>query len=246
MTTAVKLYTPLASVPVVVPVKVHDEEITTASVNPVLAKIPAPFSTFTWKEARVAPETVVEVGSTEKASFEAVVGYTAIAPLVAVRLGEFVVSVAVKVQEVPAENETPGNCATPAVATTVNPDAVSVQPADDVSDIESIEPVPVVITVFVLSSTETEKLVMACPRVAAAGGATVKTIWDGAPAAEAGDSLTSSAPVAKRAEQAPIERTLLSVERSDRPPPRFLITCMAIPLSNKYSRETSINALSKG
>jgi hypothetical protein len=68
--------------------------------------------------------------------------------------------------------------------------------------------------------------------VAVDGGWVVKTNWVAA-AAEAGDAETSSAPVAKRAEQALTDRTLLSVERSDRPPPRFLIMCMAILLSNE-------------
>jgi hypothetical protein len=68
--------------------------------------------------------------------------------------------------------------------------------------------------------------------VAVDGGWVVKARWS-AVNAEAGDAETSSAPVVKRAEQAPTDRTLLSVERSDRPPPRFLIMCMVIPLSIK-------------
>ena len=58
----------------------------------------------------------------------------------------------------------------------------------------------------------------------------MKATWVGAPAAEAGEAETSNAPVAKRAEHAPSERTLPSVERSVRPPPRVIDFSMAIPL----------------
>jgi hypothetical protein len=102
-----------------------------------------------------------------------------------------------------------------------------------VIEIESVAPEPVVVTAFETSSTETEKLGSVAPVVVPMGGCVVNTTCVGVPAADAGDAVTRSAPVARSAELAPTERTLLSVERSDRPPPRFLMMCMVIPLSIK-------------
>jgi hypothetical protein len=75
------------------------------------------------------------------------------------------------------------------------------------------------------------KLDSGAPALVGVPGSDVKATFAGAPAAEAGEAVTNSAPPAKRAEHAPTERTLWTVERNDRPPPRFFNIAMVIPLS---------------
>ena len=82
-------------------------------------------------------------------------------------------SIAVKVQDPPVDSKaTSLKLATPALAVTVSVPAI-VQ--EDVSVIESVAPVPDVITAGVLSSTETAKVAMFAPVVAVDGGAVVNT-----------------------------------------------------------------------
>jgi uncharacterized phage protein gp47/JayE len=73
ITSAPKAATPDEAVAVVVPARVQAEVIAITSAEPLDARAPAPFSTFTENEVRVAPAVVDESGSTEKPSFVAVV-----------------------------------------------------------------------------------------------------------------------------------------------------------------------------
>jgi hypothetical protein len=150
------------------------------------------------------------------------------------------VSVAKSVQLTPVLIVTAENAATPATAGT---DSVPASAHDEVIAIVSVK--PVVARAPVPSSTVTSKVESTAPAFVGLEGSVVKPSFV-AVAAPAGEEATMSAPVAKRAEQAPIERTLLSVERSDWPPPRFLITCMMIPLSIDFFPQALINALPKG
>jgi hypothetical protein len=203
------------------------------SIKSLEATAPAPFSTETAMFGVNTPPDTAAVGSTDvNPNFAAVVGYTAIAPLVTVKPASApVLSVAVNAHEVPAVIVRALNVATPEEAVTVSVPP-SVHPAELVEMvIESVDPAPVVTTLLPESSTETERFDMATPKVAAEGGPDVYAIFAGVPAAEAGEAVTSSAPPTKRAEHAPTERTLWTVERSDRPPPRFFNIAMVIPLS---------------
>jgi hypothetical protein len=152
-------------------------------------------------------------------------GVTTTAELVAVvRFSD--VSVARSVQLVPVSMVTALKVATPATATS---DSVPASVHEEVMATVSVDPVPVVSTALVASSTETVKLDNGAPALVGVPGSDVKATFAGAPAAEAGDAVTSSALPAKRAEHAPTERTLLKVERSDRPPPRFFNIAMVNP-----------------
>jgi hypothetical protein len=168
MTSAPKVAIPEADVAVVVPASEQEEVIAITSADPLFAGCPAAFSTFTENEVRVAPAAVVVGGSGPKASFVAVVETIVTAALVTVNV--LVVSVAIRVQDVPAVMVNALKVATPAAAVTV---IVPPRVHDDEIVIESVAPVPDVITVLVLSSTDTEKLERATERVASAGGATV-------------------------------------------------------------------------
>jgi hypothetical protein len=103
---------------------------------------------------------------------------TLIAPLVTAvnALSGESVSVAVRVQLVPAEKLTAPKVATPAAAVTVSVPA-SVHPADDVAIATvSRAPTPVVMTLPWESSTDTLKVVNDTPMVAAVGGPVVYAI----------------------------------------------------------------------
>jgi hypothetical protein len=205
------------------------EVIVTVSVWSFEAAVPAAFSTATLKVDRFTPETAVVGGSAVKATLVAVVAYTVIPLLTTLRV--LVESVAVRVHTVPTEavTVTAEKVSTPAVAF-CEPPPVTEHPAEVVvMAIESVAPAPVVITMFEASSTETEKLGRVAPVVVPAGGAAVKTTWV-AVSAPAGEAVTNNAPVAKRAIEAPTERNLPSVERSDRPPSRFINFSMVILL----------------
>jgi hypothetical protein len=73
ITNAPKVATPEEDVAVVVPARVQAEVIAITSDDPLDARAPAPFSTFTENEVRVAPAVVDVSGSKEKPSLVAVV-----------------------------------------------------------------------------------------------------------------------------------------------------------------------------
>jgi hypothetical protein len=103
-------------------------------------------------------------------SLLATAGVTVIAALVAVVTPDDVVSEATSVQFVPVVMVTAVNVATPEAA---GIDVVPVSVQFDVIATVSVDPVPDVITVEVLSSTDTEKLDSAAPAFVAVGGTTV-------------------------------------------------------------------------
>jgi hypothetical protein len=74
MTRAPNVATPEAAVALVVPARLQEEVIPMTSDDPFDARTPAPFSTVTANEVRVAPAVVVVRGSVVKPSFAAVVG----------------------------------------------------------------------------------------------------------------------------------------------------------------------------
>ena len=176
------------------------------------------------------PETAGDVGVVVKPTFASVVGFTVTAELVSV-VRFSVVSVAMRVHEVPVLIATPvAKVATPATAAMLSvPASVHV----DVIVIVSVEEAPVVSTALVASSIDTEKLDNGAPAVVGDVGLAVKTTLVGVPAAEAAVAVASKTPVAIRAEHAPREMTLRSVELSDRPPLRVIDFSMAIPLPNE-------------
>jgi hypothetical protein len=229
MAKALKVATPAVTPPsaaLAVPERVHVEVIVTVSVWSSEATVPAAFSTATLKVDRFTPEIVVVGGSAVKATLVAVVAYTVIPLLTTLRV--LVESVAVRVHTVPTEavTVTAEKVSTPAVAFCAPPPATE-HPAEVV--VMAIESVAPAITMFEASSTETEKLGRVAPVVVPAGGAVVKTTWV-AVSAPAGEAATMMAPAAISAEQAPTDKTLPRLERSDRPPPRFINFSMVSPL----------------
>jgi len=74
ITTAPKVAMPEAAVALVVPARAQEDVITITSADPLDARTPAPFSTFTENDVSEAPAAVVAGGSTENPSLDAVVG----------------------------------------------------------------------------------------------------------------------------------------------------------------------------
>jgi hypothetical protein len=217
MVTELKVATPAAAVASVVPPRVHEEASCMVSTDPVPVGTTLPYwsSTETLKVVNATP-TVPDVGGTVVyAILVAAVGVTTIAPLVAVVTPDVVVSDATSVQLVPVVIVTAVKVATPATAGT---EVVPVRVHEEVICIVSVEPVPDVITIGVLSSTETEKLASALPAFVGVVGAVVKITLLGKPAADAGDTETNARPVTMRAEAAPMATTDLIEDLADLKP----------------------------
>ena len=100
----VKLATLLTAATVAVPARVQLDVIAMVSVASFDATVPAAFSMVTRKSAKFEPATVVAGGWVVKATLVAVVAYSVIDPLLAVRL--LVESFAVRVHTVPTDAET--------------------------------------------------------------------------------------------------------------------------------------------
>jgi hypothetical protein len=127
---------------------------------------------------------------------------------------EFVLSDAVNVHDPPVDSKaTSLNEATPALAVAVS---VPAMVHEDEMVIESADPLPVASTTLLESSTETENVGRFDPVVAAPLGDVVKTTFDGAPAADAGDTAAKESPANIRADVAPIAPIDLVIDRIDR------------------------------
>jgi hypothetical protein len=173
MVTALKVATPPTAATESVPVKVQVEVRAIVSVEPVPVVTTFPYwsSTETAKLVSAVPAVAVAGGSTVKATLLAVVAVTVVAGVLVAVVRTRVESVAVSVQLVPVLIVAALKVATPATAAT---ESVPPRVQLEVRTIVSVEPVPVVITLPLESSTETRNVVRVAPAVVVAGGSVVK------------------------------------------------------------------------
>lgn len=173
MLSALKVATPAAATPVVVPPSAQFEVIAIVSVDPVPEVTTFPFtsSTAALNVARTVEATVSVVGgAVVKPTWVAAPADTAITVLVPVA-SVLVASVATSWQLLPVLMATVVKVATPATAVAL---VVPVNVHVEVRAIMSVDPVPDVIGMPLLSSTETANDGRAVPAATAAAGSVVK------------------------------------------------------------------------
>ncbi len=169
--TAAKVTEPCTMAADVVPVMVQlDVMVIVSAKRTVVSSLPYWSVSTTLNEVSAVPAVAVEGGSTENFSLFPAPGVTAVLGVLAAVVIEFVPSVAVMEQLVPSVICTFENVATPATAGTL---VVPVSVHDEVRSTSSVEPVPDVMTLPVLSSTLTTNEVSVLPAVVVAGGSVV-------------------------------------------------------------------------
>jgi hypothetical protein len=230
MLKALKVAVPAAATPVVVPPRVQFDVMVIVSVDPVPAVtgFALTSSTETLNVGRMV-EAVVSVagGAVVKASWVGAPAATKITVLVATAnvLDE---SVATSWQLLPVLIVTAVNVATPATAVTL---VVPARAHADVNVMMSVDPVPAVMGIPLLSSTETPNEGSTVPAVTADAGCVVKPTSAGVLVATLTAALTAAVKPVSPTEVSVADKTQLDVPAVNVAPVKVATPAVAAPLT---------------